>query len=268
MHTYSNDLLLPYPHTGWTTSQPFIPKMMPFEPSDSEYLYQANQQRQPDTWYYRTHEVTYTWNSNGYRAGEWAGQDWASSWLVMGCSHVVGIGVAYEDTLSEQLSRYIGAPCINLGMGGAGMDVIVYNTLRLIDAGIRPQGVVIVAPNLSRLTMWRSQDYVNLNPHYEAEDPYIKYGYDAWLRSEPNAELHSYMKLRSAIALWQAEGVRVIPTHYQKEQNADHTIGLHLPPRQDYARDVDVRNGQMTGHFGRATLGSWARAIAEVIQRP
>lgn len=266
MHIYSNDLLLPYEHTGWETHAPYIPKAMQFDSMDSEYLYTANLQRQPDTWYYRDHEVTYTWNSNGYRASAWADCDWARSWIIMGCSHVMGVGVAYEDTLSEQLSRYIKAPCINLGMGGAGWPVIMYNTLRLIDSGVRPVGVIIVSPQLTRTTYWRKDYYTNLNPTHKVTDSYIENAYQAYLRYEPNAELHGYMMQRGVSGLWAQAQIPLVSAYYFSEKDPGLNQGIHLPPRQDFARDIDIHDGNMIGHFGRATLGSWAKAIAEVIQ--
>jgi hypothetical protein len=267
MHSYSNDLLLPYPHKGWQAHYPFIPYAVPFEPSDTEYLYKSNMQRQADTWYYKSHAVTYTWNANGYRASDWVNVDWANSWIIMGCSHVVGIGVAYEDTVGEQLGPMINSPVVNLGMGGSGVDVVMYNSLRLIDAGIRPRGVVVIAPDLARLSIWRVGEPLHLNPHYKTNDPHLQHAYEAWLRFEPNAELQGYMKLRSALALWQAEGVQTVSAYHHPEKDPGHNLGIYLPPRQDWARDIDISNGQPTGHFGRATLGSWARALAEVINQ-
>jgi hypothetical protein len=269
MHIYSNDLLLPYPHKNWTKSLPYIAKSLPFEGKDSEYLYTANLQRQPENWYYRTHDVSYTWNSNGYRGGEWTDVNWGLSWIVMGCSHVMGAGIAYEDTLGEQLSRIINAPVVNMGYAGSGTDVIMYNSLRLIDAGIRPKGVIIIAPELTRFTYWREDWPAHMIPNYgnlKHDDVYIQTGYEAYLRYEPNAELHGYMKLRGIQALWTSTGIEPVMAYYRKEKDPTHNIGIHLPPHQDFARDVDVSNGRMHGHFGRATMKSWTLALAQVIQ--
>jgi len=269
MHLYSSNLLLPYGHTDWRTSQPYTPKTMQFDSADSEHLFMANLRRQPHTWYYRDHSVDYTWNSNGYRASEWADVDWSNSWIVMGCSHVLGVGVAYEDTLGEQLSRYIGASCINLGMGGSGWPIIMYNTIRLLDQGVKPRGVVIVSPHLTRTTYWREQCYHTLNqysPSGGCEDTFIQNAYQAWLRYEPNAEMNGYMLQRGVLGMWAAARVPVVPSYYFKEKDPTLSQGIHLPPRQDFARDIDIQDGNMIGHFGRATLGSWARAIAEAVQ--
>jgi hypothetical protein len=88
--------------------------------------------------------------------------------------------------------------------------------------------------------------------------------YSGYLRSEPNAELNGVMKLRGVRALWQAQGT----AYYEFAINRHPYLSDEhlLPPRQDFARDVDVHNGYMVGHYGRATLNSWARHIAEEIQ--
>jgi hypothetical protein len=263
MQTYSRDLLLPYKHS---LAIPRLGISYLYEPSDSEQLYKANLERQPADWYYRHNSVTYTWNSNGYRAPEWTEVDWPNTWIVMGCSHVVGIGVAEQHTLSSHLSVLLGKPCINLGMGGSGVDVIMYNSLRLIDNAIKPAGVVVVAPQLARMTYWTSKHYECLVAGFTRHevDPYIKQAYEGFLRYEPNAEMQGYMKLRGVQALWRSEGVPIVMSHYN-EGKAVKPIGLALPDRQDAARDVDVIDGLPTGHNGFKTLYSWASAIANTI---
>ena len=263
MQTYSKDLLLPYKHSLAT---PRVGISYLYEPSDTEQLYKANLERQPADWYYRHNPVTYTWNSNGYRAPEWSEVDWPCTWIVIGCSLVVGIGVAEHHTLSSQLSVLLGKPCVNLGMGGSSADVIMYNTLRLIDAGIKPAGVVIVAPQLARMTYWTSKYYECLVPGFTRHeaDPHIKQAYEGHLRYEPNAEMHGHMKLCGIQALWRAEGVPIVMSHYN-EGKAVKPIGLSLPDKQDTARDVEVINGLPLGHNGFKTLSSWASAIANSI---
>jgi hypothetical protein len=263
MQTYSRDLLLPYKHS---LAIPRDGVSYLYEPSDTEQLYKANLERQPADWYYRHNPVTYTWNSNGYRAPEWNDIDWPCTWIVMGCSLVVGIGVAEHHTLNSELSVLLGKPCVNLGMGGSGVDVIMYNSLRLIDHMIKPAGVVVVAPQLSRMTYWTSKHYENLVANFtqSAIDPYIQQAYEGHLRYEPNAEMHGHMKLRGIQALWRAEGVPVIMTHYN-EGKAVKPIGLSLPDRQDAARDVGQVEGTPTGHNGFKTLSSWSTAIANSI---
>lgn len=263
MQTYSKELLLPYYHS---LAVPRVGISYLYEPSDTEQLYKANLLRQPTDWYYRHNPVTYTWNSNGYRAPEWTEVDWTNTWIVMGCSLVVGIGVAEHHTLNSQLSVLLGKPCVNLGMGGSGVDVIMYNSLRLIDNMIKPAGVVVVAPQLARMTYWTTKYYENLVAGFtqSAIDTHIQQAYEGHLRYEPNAEMHSHMKLRGIQALWQAQGVPIIMTHYN-EGKAVKPIGLSLPDRLDVARDADILDSKPIGHNGFKTLASWATAIARAI---
>ena len=264
-------LLENYPHVTFKPNprEPYLARAWPFEPSDTEYLYEANLKRQPDTWYYRTHTVTYTWNSNGYRAPEWPEVAWADSYVILGCSHVVGIGVAYEDTLGEQLSRLLGAPVVNLGIGGSSSQLMLANSLRLIDAGIRPKGVITVEPQLERAVYWQGLEYHSMiaNQRKQDFDLIIQAWYEAYLRYPPMAERSGYMAMRSIQALWQSVAVPIYMSYYsQHPTSPEYNQGLFLPPRQDYARDIDIVGGNMIGHFGPKTLGSWARALAGLIQ--
>jgi hypothetical protein len=260
MHTYSQDLLLPYTHANWSTRLAGTPR--PWEPSDSQELYQQNLLSQPADWPYRSQSVSYTWNTNGYRAPEWALVDWADSWIIMGCSHVVGIGLAQADTLGEQLSLLVNKPVINLGMGGSGADVIAYNTIRLIDKGIRPRGVVVLAPELTRLTYWGMNSYTNMNPHFQTNEHGLASSYAHWLGMEPNAELHGYTQLRGASALWASVGVPLVSAHHHVGLAPGLEIGLRLPGHVDRARD---RSGKF-GHYGPRTMKAWADLLARSIQ--
>lgn len=265
MHLYTPDLLLPYRHATWrTTTQP---QTQLWEQSDSEYLYTTNQRVQSDRWYYNNHDVTYIWNTNGYRAPEWATVDWSHTWIIMGCSLVVGVGLAFEDTLAERLAPLLEAPVVNLGMGGAGVDVMMYNSLRLLDSGIRPRGVILVTPELTRMTYWHMDCPVNCLAQGldHIEPARVQDTYRGYMSYPPHAELSGYMRLRGLEALWQGH----TPTHtayWTKPSDAGLAHGLHLPPQQDWARDVNTQNGVITGHPGRLTMAHWARALAEVIQ--
>ena len=260
MHTYSQNLLLPYTHDNWSTRLAGTPQL--WEPSDSQQLYGQNLLTQGDNWLYRTQQISYTWNSNGYRAPEWALVDWSTSWIIMGCSHVVGIGLAMEHTVGEQLSQLIARPVVNLGMGGSGADVIAYNTIRLIDQGIKPQGVIVIAPELTRLTYWAMDRYTNMNPHFQTHEQALASSYAHWIATEPNAELHGYTQLRGALGMWASQGIPIVSAHHHVGMAPGLEIGLRLPGHVDRARD---RSGKF-GHYGPKTMSAWAELIARSIQ--
>lgn len=93
--------------------------------TDTKKLYESNLKKQPKNWYYRNNNVRYTINSNGYRTYEFKDINWKNSVIIFGCSQVFGIGLDDEYTISNQLSKLIKCPVINMGMGGVVNDVCI-----------------------------------------------------------------------------------------------------------------------------------------------
>ena len=126
--------------------------------SDDESKFRENTKKQPDVmaaWKGQT--FNYTLNSQGFRAPEFLKVDWASSVVVLGCSFVFGEGVDDTQCLTYQLSEIIGRPVINLGIPGAGPDLIFYNNIVLQRQYPQPQQVIIVWPGADRLTQFTNQ---------------------------------------------------------------------------------------------------------------
>jgi hypothetical protein len=247
MYSYNDHLLLKYNHasTFWETN-------------DSESLYRYNLTRQPNNWYYRNNTVNYSWNSNGYRALEWKDIAWSDSHVLMGCSYAMGSGVDDVDTISAQISNGV-----NLGQSGTSVYAIQYNTIRLIDAGIRPKTVKIIMPNLSRMTYWGDLDWIDLTPHDlpvrgNQLVPPVRDCYAGWLYIPPNSEQHGYMSIRATQALWQAAGVPCDLYQHWVPENPVYSQGTQLPEPIDNARDINENN---FAHPGRETLKLWAEII-------
>jgi hypothetical protein len=258
MYVYNKQLLLPAREKDRLWSG-----------QDSNRLFQANLERQPADWYYRSHAVEYTWNSNGYRAPEWEKVNWDHSHIVMGCSYVVGVGLTDTDTLPSRLSTELNEPVVNLGYGGGGVGTVVYNSLRLIDADIRPLSVTLVIPNLFRLTIFQDNKTLHLLPSGDAHshaDPFKNF-YETWISTGPNAEMYSLMLMRGAIASWANVGVTVVVKHWSHEVDYDwQNLGPNLPSSVDYARDLQPNQDSQFGHPGRKTMQIWANIIADEIK--
>lgn len=247
MHTYTPDLLLKYNHasTLWETN-------------DNASLYEYNLQHQPANWYYRNNTVEYAWNSNGYRCADWEHIDWARSHVLMGCSYAMGHGVAESDCISSQIDNGV-----NLAQSGTSITAIQYNTIRLLQAGIRPKSVKIIVPNIARLTYWGLDAWLDLTPHDlsargEYLVPHVRNCYTGWLALDPNAEQHGYMTALSVQALWAAAGVACDLYQHWAPENPCFNLGTQLPSQIDLARDVNL-NG--FAHPGRQTLKLWSDVI-------
>lgn len=236
LHPNAGDLLIPQTHEHHGGL---------FQGTDSRSLYEESLRTQAPDWIYRTKPVTYTWNTNGYRAPEWSAVDFEASILVMGCSHIAGVGLDDKDTVSECLTRLMGIPCINLGVGGGSSDVLLYNSLRLIDLGHRPQAVVCLAPDATRMAYFGTPTH-NLGSWLLREkdySPFYTLMYQSFVGREPNAELHGYMSQRGISDAWRAVGVPV--RVWQQWELA----------RLDQARDL--------AHPGVKTAQHWADVMAE-----
>lgn len=119
--------------------------------TDSEELYQTNLKIQPPDWYWRNHKVSYTTNSQRYRAPEWDDVDWNNSILVFGCSLVFGVGVDDNQTVCHELGRMLDADVINLGMPGGSCMGMWINTEKILNYNISPLAVVYNWPSANRV---------------------------------------------------------------------------------------------------------------------
>ena len=244
MHAYSSQLLLPYHH----------PHSPLWEKNDSQALYLENLKIQPWDWYYRNHSVRYTWNSNGYRCPEWEDISWSESHVLMGCSYAQGMGVDDSDTISAGITGGV-----NLAQSGSNAYIIQYNSLRLLDAGIRPRSVKIIIPDLTRSVYWGTEDWVDLTVHDlnlrgSALPSPVRDYYQGWLAHSPNAELATYMVMRGVQALWRAAGVSCDLYHHWMPYDSKFVMAPTLPEPVDHARDCTPKG---FAHPGPKTLALW-----------
>jgi hypothetical protein len=118
--------------------------------SDTEERYQENLKLKPLDWQWRGREITYTFNSQNYRAPEWDTIDWANSVIMFGCSQVFGVGVNEHQTLGYYLSELLDKPVINLGIPGGSSMALWINTEKLLNYGIKPLAVIYNWPSANR----------------------------------------------------------------------------------------------------------------------
>lgn len=202
--------------------------------------------------------VDYKFNTNGYRAAEWDQVDWAESVVVLGCSHVVGVGVSLEDSLPVQLARRFRRPVVNLGYGGSSMTVQLYNSLALSAKGIKPHAVILVAPQLTRLTYFTWREPVHMVPTQTDNLPVgVKDCYKGWIHHEPNAEAHGALQWASIRNIWQH-----VPFYTFTAQSSD-TRWIDAEPLGRY---LDKAHDGL--HAGPQTLVVWANEIANHVDFP
>jgi hypothetical protein len=129
-----------------------------FSGTDSPSLFEQNLKTQPEDWHYRTKHIEYKINSSGYRTEEWSNIDWKEAVVILGCSNVLGIGLADDETISHQLSFLIDRPVINLGAPGVSFDFSFYNSIILSEYYPTPYAVVDLWTGTDRCTYFDKID--------------------------------------------------------------------------------------------------------------
>lgn len=110
----------------------FVPpksnQVLKFAQTDSEDKFHENREKLGRNWYYYDKEIEYNYNSWGYRSKEFTELD-NEYMVVFGCSFTEGIGLHYDDIWATKLAKELNVDVFNLGIGGSGPDVALYNTI-------------------------------------------------------------------------------------------------------------------------------------------
>jgi hypothetical protein len=238
--------------------------------TDQRGPFERNLTSAPWRWIYRDKKVIYNFNSDGYRCPEWKDIDWSNSIVFIGCSYTLGVGLDEEDTLPNRVKELTGIPTINLGISGSSNHLMLYNSLKLLDAGIRPRQVVVMFSDISRLTYIREDGSIKhfgnwiypTHTHHQPEsklkmDKYKENElefYDYWI-SENNSDIHGRMAAKSIEGVWKGQGIKFLGCSAYHGQLADTFISFDK--HTDKARDLQ--------HPGIETIRSWANTIANVL---
>lgn len=228
-----------------------------FSGMDSEDDFKKNLLIQPADWHYRTKDVTYTVNSSGYRAPEWDTIDWANSVVIFGCSHVVGIGLAEDETIGYQLSKLLDRPVINLGVGGSGPMFSHQNSVLLHKNFPKPWAVVQIWSGPDRISEFESDRSSLLPSHFHG--PWTTKSthegwqfYRAWTQKAATSIIYNHFAVIATAAIWESRTRYFSGSFWPAADSA--TIKLRMI---DKARDVS--------HPGRQTAIIVAKTIANVL---
>ena len=252
------DSLLAHVHELATPGVPGFPN---WYANDSEEHFYDHVNQQPVNWYYRHVPVMYSINSNGYRCPEWKDVCWRESIVVIGCSVVMGVGVDDIDTLSVRLEEQLDTPVINLGIGGSSNQLMLYNSLCLIENNIKPKAVVAVFSDPSRVSIFnehRAQpvgSWVHDRTLYRPKEEQDFYNF--WAGTSNNADIHGTMSATAVELAWKSQGVPFLGLQVYGEWCPD--MGYQrLTDPVDLARDLQ--------HAGVATQKKWAKELAPLIR--
>jgi hypothetical protein len=169
-----------------------------FAGTDTKELFEINLKKMPGDWHYRHATVSYDVNSDGYRELEFSTINWNDSVVIFGCSHVFGIGLAQEETLSARLSQLLGVPVVNMGIGASSIYHAFYNQVCLKEMGVCPRAIVNVWTSHHRLAEWRSDSALKLGPWSPHNQSKL---FAAWNLTEDNPAGYANLIYRAAKAM-------------------------------------------------------------------
>ena len=219
-----------------------------FQGHDSKELFEDNLKIQPADWYYRTHNITYQYNSNGHRCKEIKDIDLDNYILFIGCSHTEGLGLELEKTYPYLFAQKMNCDYYNLAIQGTGIDVLNYNIVAWFAKVKKPPKLLIV--------QWQKQARVTIKNFSSGPDTNNWYTYGSWtaLNNKAVGNFLSYgyaidfFKTRQVLAKNTIANIANCPIIElnvnfigNKKQQVDGELTLE---QIDFARDIPE------GHFG------------------
>jgi len=139
--------------------------VLPFTGGDSLELFEEHSRSQPDDWYYRTANISYSHNDNGHRCKNIKDVDLDNYVLFAGCSHTEGIGLELEKTYPYLTSKGLGYDYYNLAVSATGIDVVEHNIIVWLST-IKKKPKIIFSqwPDYTR--------FLSANPEYKTFIPH------------------------------------------------------------------------------------------------
>lgn len=148
---------LPYFDIPWGNNEDSRSISTQFHATDSEILLEQNSKILKDTnWRGLNQSIKYTFNNKGFRCNFDFDDDFDFSnyIVVLGCSHVVGVGSPMSETVTEQLSKITNYPIINMGVSGASNSLIFQNLVWILSRKYKPKKIVVLWTSLYRDTIY------------------------------------------------------------------------------------------------------------------
>jgi hypothetical protein len=187
----------------------------------------------------------YKVNSMGYRCPEFDTINWQDVYIIQGCSACFGLGIMDDsDTIAANIERLLGVSTINLGAPGTSIEFQYFNTIEMLEAGIRPKGVFMMYPNADRFTMFIDGLIENIGSW--SDDQKLRYALDG------NAAQHNLYHGRAIRLFWKMMGVPLV--EFAHHGHAKGHVELTYTDRIDLGTD-----GQ---HWGPKTAALIAGMIS------
>ena len=158
MSHINKDQPLEYTDPAWKNVKHFAPGT-----SDIPVNHEKICKTIPDWWIFKKPEsITYKLNKQGFRCPMDLDKiNWKDCYVIMGCSHVFGVGNPYGDTIGQQIHYRTGKPVINLGVPGGTNDVIFNNVMKMLHDYGKPKKLFVLWTYWNRWTHIEKYYYPN-----------------------------------------------------------------------------------------------------------
>lgn len=228
---------------------------------DSEISYNKTLKVEGDNWEYKNKLIKYTFNQNGYRCPNWTEISWQDSIVMIGCSNTFGLGLDYTDTAAYLLSQRLNTPVINLGVVGSSNQLMLFNSIKLLENNVKPKAAIMLFSDTSRYTHFNLNDSsIKSLGHWSLSnspisrvasvDTGMSNFYFDYIQNQ-NDTVHGTMAAYSTKAVWKAAGIKTLA--YSAYFNSLKDKFKTLPARIDKAREQS--------HPGVNTNKLWADII-------
>jgi len=180
---------------------------------DSKKLFLENKKNKNNQWEYFNKNIIYKLNEQGYRCSSFSTIDWSNSVVIMGCSHIFGLGNATEDTIPVLIEESINTNVINMGQLGASSLFQCINAQTLIENNKIPKSIIVLWPDKYRTSYFSDDDKNNIYgiwSMYGKEKYETSKYFEEYIKSSRHVEMmDSYLRM-SFKYMWQNIGVNVI----------------------------------------------------------
>lgn len=226
--------------------------VLPFTGSDDEENLNKRLKTEPADWYYRSANISYSFNSLGHRSVEPHEIDFDNYILTTGCSHTEGIGVALEDSYAYVLSKRLGCDYYNLGLGGTGIDTVIHNLTMWLSRYKPPKALIVQWPHHARFLTARTDP--DTAPDSE-KDIFVCHG--AWSYGEGldmilTGESLNYFKGVRDLAKIKIDSLNITTVHVTPSHEASYPDVAIPMVKLDLGRDA---------HYGRMSNKALALSI-------
>ena len=101
--------------------------------SDTKLNLQKISKVLPKYWRWHNETIDYYLNNEGFRNNvNFDEVDWENSYVILGCSNVVGVGVPFEETIGYYIEQHSHTPVINMASAGGSCQTVFNNFMKMV----------------------------------------------------------------------------------------------------------------------------------------